>query len=87
MWKPITEDEKAVYTLRFQTQKAIDELLSEIYYSGYSGFVQIWPEITKIKKKLVLEVKMEKYLLTPQNSKENSVRYQIIQGKGCKKIT
>lgn len=86
MWKPVTEDEKAVYTLKFQTQKAIDELLGELYYSGYNGFVQIWPEITKKKKKLVLEIKLEKYTLIPEKSKEESVRYQIIQGKGCKKI-
>lgn len=86
MWKPITEDEKAIFTIKFQTEKAINDLLSELYYSDYDGIVEIVANIRKENSKLVLDVSYEKIFSPTQKRKENSVRFKIIKGKGCQKI-
>lgn len=49
MLPPVTEHEKASYTLKLQLQKATEELLAEAYESGYTGYIDIWPVI-KTKK-------------------------------------
>ena len=43
MLKPITEAERAKFTLKTQFQRGVEELLAESYESGYSGYLDIWP--------------------------------------------
>lgn len=89
MLKPVTEREKAEYTLKIQTGKAIEEILTELYFGGYEGFVDIWPVVKPDKKtgKLVLEVKSKKTLIaTAKMADDGAARYHIAQGKGFKMI-
>ena len=87
MLKPITEEEKAKYTLKVQTERAIQELLAEAYESGYNGYIDIWPIINSEKKQIIFEIQSKK-ILTPSAEASNkfAVRYHVLQGKGCKKI-
>jgi hypothetical protein len=87
MLPPITEQEKAVYTLRLQLQKATEELLAEVYEAGYTGYVDIWPVIKSNKKQLILEVESKKVLTASSSLSHNeAMRYHVQQGKGCKRI-
>ena len=86
MLPPITEQEKAVYTLRLQLQKATEELLAEVYEAGYTGYVDIWPVIKSNKKQLILEVESKKVLTASSLSHNEAMRYHVQQGKGCKRI-
>lgn len=89
MLKPVTVQEKAEYTLKIQTAKATEELLADYYYSGYDGYVDIWPVIKTDKKtkQLVLEVKSKKITTTSKPTTSNSARYHIAQNKGVKMIS
>lgn len=87
MLPPITEQEKASYTLKLQLQKATEELLAEVYEAGYTGYVDIWPVIKSNKKQLILEVESKKVLTASSSlSSQDAMRYHIQQGKGCKRI-
>jgi len=87
MLPPITEQEKAVYTLKLQLQKATEELLAEAYESGYNGYIDIWPIVTNNKKQLTLEVSSKKVLVASSGLSHNeAMRYHVQQGKGCKRI-
>jgi hypothetical protein len=87
MLPTITEQEKAVYTLRLQLQKATEELLAEVYEAGYTGYVDIWPVIKSNKKQLILEVESKKVLTASSSLSHNeAMRYHVQQGKGCKRI-
>lgn len=87
MLKPITEVERAQFTLKHQLEKAVEELLAEAYESGYTGYLDIWPLIKTSKNKLVMEVQSKK---VPQPaalfSHAEAIRYHVQQGKGCKRI-
>ena len=87
MLPPITEQEKAVYTLKLQLQKATEELLAEAYESGYTGYLDIWPVIKTKKGQLIMEVESKKVSHSSASSThEEAMRYHIQQGKGCKRI-
>lgn len=87
MLKPITEVERAQYTLKIQLQKATEELLAEAYESGYTGYLDIWPVIKTKKGQLIMEVESKKVLHSSSSTKHEEVmRYHIQQGKGCKRI-
>lgn len=87
MLPPITEQEKASYTLKLQLQKATEELLAEVYEAGYTGYVDIWPVIKSNKKQLILEVESKKVLTASSTlSNQDAMRYHVQQGKGCKRI-
>jgi hypothetical protein len=87
MLPPITEQEKAVYTLRLQLEKGTEELLVEAYESGYTGYIDIWPVVNPKKNKIIMEIASKKVLqsVSPMSHKE-AMRYHIQQGKGCKRI-
>ena len=87
MLKPITEEERAKYTLKVQTEKATQELLAEAYEAGYNGYIDIWPELSNNKKQLIFEMKSKKILtVSSPRSHDFAIRYHVLQGKGCKKI-
>ncbi len=88
MLKPITEEEKAKFTLCVQADKARDELLAEVYESGYEGYLDIWGVVSRNKKKkLVLDVKCAKVMYpNALTSHPDAARYHVAQGKGVKKL-
>jgi hypothetical protein len=87
MLPPITEQEKAMYTIKLQLEKATEDLLSEAYESGYSGYIDIWPIVTNNKKQVILEVSSKKVLTASSSlSHKEAMRYHVQQGKGCKRI-
>jgi hypothetical protein len=87
MLKPVTEEERLEFTLRIQASKGTDELLNDLLDKNYNGFVDIWPEIKKVKKEVVLTIKYDKVKLSSEPlSNENAVRYHIFPGKGVKII-
>lgn len=87
MLKPITEEEKAKYTFKIQLERAVQELLSEAYESGYEGYIDIWPEMKMDKKRIIFEVKSNRVLLsTSPQSASDAMRYHIAKNKGCKRI-
>jgi hypothetical protein len=87
MLPPITEQEKAVYTLRLQLEKGTEELLVEAYESGYTGYIDIWPVVNPKKNKIIMEIASKKVLqsVSPMSHKE-AMRYHVQQGKGYKRI-
>lgn len=87
MLPPITQTERAQYTLKLQLERAAEELLAEAYESGYTGYLDIWPVIKPKKNQLILEVESKKVLqaVSPMSHHE-AMRYHIQQGKGCKRI-
>ena len=87
MLKPITTEERAKYTLKVQMERGTQDLLAEVYESGYNGYLDVWPELGSNKRELIFEIKSKRVLLaTSTPSNENSVRYHVLQGKGCKRI-
>lgn len=89
MLKPVTEQEKARYTLEIQFHRAVQELLCETYESGYSGYVDIWPVFESNKKntQVVMTVSSAKVLVSsPTKKRPGAQRYHIVQGKGCKRV-
>lgn len=87
MLKPITEQEKAAFTLKAQLERSIQELLAEAYDAGYTGYLDIWPEMDHGRKQVIMTVKSGKVLSsTSPMSDENAIRYHVAQGKGCKRI-
>jgi hypothetical protein len=87
MLPPITEQEKAMYTIKLQLEKATEDLLAEAYESGYTGYLDIWPLIKSNKKQLILEVESKKVLTSSSAlSHKEAMRYHVQQGKGCKRI-
>lgn len=87
MLKPITEEERAKYTLKIQFQRGTEELLSEAYESGYNGYIDIWPLLTVKDNKLIMTVQSSKVpFVSTVNSHAEAIRYHICQHKGCKRI-
>lgn len=83
----ITQSERAQYTLKLQLERAAEELLTEAYESGYTGYLDIWPLIKINRKQLVMEVESKRVLqsVSPMSHNE-AMRYHIQQGKGYKRI-
>lgn len=87
MLKPITEAERAKYTIKIHTERATQELLAEAYESGYNGYIDIWPIIKTKKDKLVLELKSKKVSTAVESlTSFEAVRYHVAPNKGVKKI-
>jgi len=89
MLKPITEQERAAFTLQFQFQKAVEELLLEAIDAGYQGYVDVWPEISKSKSsEICMEVRSKK-IPSPASSKSHTdcARYHVVPSKGYKRIS
>jgi hypothetical protein len=89
MLKPITEEEKLQFTLNLQAEKAVEEMLAEIYYSGYNGYVDIWPVLKKEKGKVVMELSLKKLGTSGavKITDENAVRYHVVQNKGYLRVS
>jgi hypothetical protein len=87
MLPPITQTERAQYTLKLQLERATEELLAEAYEAGYTGYLDIWPVIKSNKKQVIMEIESKKVLqaVSPMSHQE-AMRYHIQQGKGCKRI-
>jgi hypothetical protein len=87
MLKPVTKEEKLEFTLCIQADKAKDEIFWELMDKNYSGFVDIWPSISRKKGQVVLEV-MHKEIKTSDEvmSHKEATRYHVVPGKGVKKI-
>lgn len=87
MLHPITEAERAKFTLKTQFQRGVEELLAESYDSGYSGYLDIWPTLTTKDKQVVMSVSSQKVGFASSNlSDPEAIRYHILQDKGCKRI-
>lgn len=89
MLKPITEQERAAFTLKFQFQKAVEELLLEAIDAGYQGYLDVWPEISKSKSSEVcMEVKSKKIpSAVSSKSHPDCARYHVVPSKGYKRIS
>lgn len=94
MLKPITEQEKLLFTMQLNAERGTNELLSELYYDEkYEGYVDIWPTLS-IKKtvfskqRVKLQIGSKKVLAaTSPLSNPNAIRYHVSQSKGVKKLT
>ena len=87
MLKPITEAEKVKFTLQAQFQRGVEELLSEVYEAGFNGYLDIWPVITTKNKQLILSISSNKVsFASSPGSNKDSIRYHVLQDKGCKRI-
>jgi hypothetical protein len=87
MLKPVTEAEKAKFTLRLQFDRAVQELLSEAYEAGYKGYLDIWPEMSTKDKQLVMTVQSSKATFASSAlSNSDAIRYHVVPAKGCKRI-
>lgn len=87
MLKPITSGERLELTMKIQFEKAIEELLYDLYEQKYNGFVDIWADIVKKKGKVVLDVQLKKIKVgSDPVTNDKCVRYHILPGKGVKKI-
>lgn len=87
MKEPLSVEKKINVTLAVQGQKAIEELLSELYESGYKGYVDLWFVMEPTKNGLVLEINSTKVntAYSPKTH-EQSIRYHIVPGKGYKQL-
>jgi hypothetical protein len=88
MIKPVTLDEKLLFTLKFQFEKLVDELLGDLVEEKYTGLVEIWPIYSYSKnKELKLEIKYEKIVnVAAKKKSELSLRYHVAGEKGVKLI-
>ena len=87
MLKPITEQEKAEFTLKLQFEKAVMELLTEAYEAGYTGYLDLYPSMEARRGQLVLEVKVTKVPTSSHKlSDQNALRFHVQQGKGFKRV-
>jgi len=87
MLKPITEAERAKFTLKTQFQRGVEELLADSYESGYTGYLDIWPVLSTKDKRVIMSVSSKKVgFASSVPSDSEAIRYHIIQGKGCKRI-
>lgn len=87
MLKPITEEERAKYTLQMQFHRGVEELLSEAYEAGYNGYLDIWPSISTKNNKLIMSVESKKVSFASSvQSHPEALRYHVCQNKGCKRI-
>jgi len=89
MLKPVTEHEKATFTIKHNFQKAVEELLYEIYSDGFNGTVDIYPifSVDQRTNKITMEVKSEKVSGFKAAVPPGGARFHVQQGKGCKKIS
>lgn len=88
--KPITKEEKLVFTLKIEIEKMIDEILGQLFHEEkYSGVVEIWPEINENSSgELKVEVKHQKIQNTTVKKKNKwSIRYHVAPEKGVKLLT
>lgn len=88
MLKPVTQEEKLLATLKLQLEKGIEDLLAELYEDEkYEGFVDLWPTLSEEKGKIVLEIKLNKVPFSSAKlTNEDAVRYEIVQGKGTRRV-
>ena len=87
MIKPVTFDEKLLFTLKLQMEKLTDEILADLMEERYTGVVEIWPVHTYTKGEVKLEVKFEKISSTALKKKNKlSLRYHVLPDKGVKLI-
>jgi len=74
-------------TVEFQLELAIEELLSEAYHEEkYEGILEIKWSFDKSKKESKLNVSSKHVLIVPKKKQENTVYFQITQGKGVKRL-
>lgn len=87
MLKPVTATEKLGYTVQQQLVRGTEELLAEIYESGYTGFVDIWHTFKLNKGQVVFDMHMTKIPSSTIKPKHTPcTRWYVVQGKGVKPI-
>lgn len=86
------------FTLTYQLIKATEELLDEVLSAGYEGYVKIIANINhenRSKAPVLLDVRLEKLGSKVEWSMErlrkccleaNCAVFDVVQGKGCKRI-
>lgn len=79
----LNEIKKLDFTFNIQQQKLIEELLTEKYFDGYEGYVDIIKEISLEEGKIKTELKII-YVKNEDEKTENSLRFHIKQGQGYK---
>jgi hypothetical protein len=87
MLKPVTPTEKLGYTVQQQLVRGTEELLAEIYESGYTGYVDIWHTLKFSKGQVVFDMHMMKIpssAIKPKHSPYS--RWYVVQGKGVKAV-
>lgn len=87
MLKPVTRHEKLEYTIKFQGERAINELLSEFIEEKYDGYVDIWFLTEKKDDGVIFKVESKKITLKSQPlTNPNAARFHIDPSKGAKLI-
>lgn len=87
MLKPATRHEKLEYTIKFQGERAINELLSELIEQGYQGYVDIWFSTETKEGEVLFKVESKKITHKSQPlTNPNTARFHIEPSKGAKLI-
>lgn len=89
MLKPITEQEKLLFTLQVEAERGTQELLSELYYDKkFEGYVDIWPILSTRKQGQVkLEIKSKEVMSSVASpTHRDATRFHVNQAKGVKKL-
>jgi hypothetical protein len=74
---------KLDFTFNFQQQKLIEELLTEEYFKGYEGLVDIDINISNYEGTIQTEFFLKR-VKEKDLPKKNSLRFHIKQGQGYK---
>lgn len=95
--KPISTEEKFMFTAQTLAQRGVDEILSTLFWDEqYNGLVDLWLEVAhsapqkKNKKATEAELVVRyKKVGSPfqKLSQETAVRYELKQGRGVRLLT
>lgn len=92
MLKPLTNNEKLGHTVTQQLTRGTEELLAEVYESGYTGFIDIRCSVaeSQASKEVVLNLLLDKLPSSTVKTKaapsDHVTRWQVVQGKGCRAV-
>ncbi|NBP15561.1 hypothetical protein EBU95_14375 [bacterium] len=82
-----TKKQKLEFTVTFQLERAIEELLSEAYHEEkYDGLLAISWNHDADSSKTNLSIQSKKIPAVPEKRQQNTVYFHICQGKGTKRL-
>jgi hypothetical protein len=82
-----TKKQKLEFTVTFQLERAIEELLAEAYHDEkYDGMLAISWEHNADKSKTDLSIHSKKIPAIPEKRQPNTVYFHVCQGKGTKRL-
>jgi len=82
-----TKKQKLEFTVTFQLERAIEELLSEAYHEEkYDGLLAISWNHDVDSSKTNLSIQSKKIPAVPEKRQQNTVYFHVCQGKGTKRL-